>query len=64
MIRLQRVSKVFGEGPAKVPALSDISFGADKGEFVVLSGTSGAGQTTLLRLLRSEERRVGKECRL
>ncbi len=55
MIRLQRVSKVFGEGPARVPALSDISFSVDKGEFAVLTGASGAGKTTLLRLLYRDE---------
>ncbi len=55
MIRLQGVSKVFGEGPARVPALSDISFGVDKGEFAILTGASGAGKTTLLRLLYRDE---------
>jgi cell division transport system ATP-binding protein len=55
MIRLRHVSKVFGEGPAQVPALSDISFAVEKGEFVVLSGPSGAGKTTLLRLLYRDE---------
>jgi cell division transport system ATP-binding protein len=55
MIRLQHVSKVFGEGPARVPALSDISFTVEKGEFVALNGASGAGKTTLLRLLYRDE---------
>jgi cell division transport system ATP-binding protein len=55
MIRLQRVSKVFGEGPGRVPALSEISFSLDKGEFAVLFGPSGAGKTTLLRLLYRDE---------
>ena len=56
MIRLQGVSKVFGDGPGRVPALADISFSVDKGEFVVLHGASGAGKTTLLRLLYRDER--------
>ncbi len=55
MIRLQRVSKVFGDGPGRVPALRDVSFTVEKGEFVVLSGASGAGKTTLLRLLYRDE---------
>ena len=38
MIRLQHVSKVFGAGPCRVAALSDVSFHVAKGEFVVLSG--------------------------
>ncbi len=55
MIRLQHVSKVFGIGPAKVPALTDISFDIDKGAMVVLTGASGAGKTTLLRMLYRDE---------
>lgn len=55
MIRLERVSKVFGEGSALIPALSDISFSVNKGEFAVLNGASGAGKTTLLRLLYRAE---------
>src|SRR5215471_10964548 len=56
MIRLERVSKVFGDGPARVPALSEVSLHVHKGEFVVLRGVSGAGKTTLLRLLYRDER--------
>jgi cell division transport system ATP-binding protein len=55
MIRLHHVWKVFSVGPVKVPALSDVSFGVEKGEFAVLSGASGAGKTTLLRLLYRDE---------
>jgi cell division transport system ATP-binding protein len=55
MIELHRVGKVFSVGPVKVPALSDVSFRVDKGEFVTLSGPSGSGKTTLLRLLYREE---------
>ena len=56
MIRLQGVSKVFGEGHRLIAALTDITFEVDKGEFVVLNGPSGAGKTTLLRLLYRDER--------
>ena len=38
----------------------------DKGTLVVISGFSGAGKGTVSKALvekRSEERRVGKECR-
>jgi cell division transport system ATP-binding protein len=55
MIELHRVSKVFGVGPVKVPALSDVSFKIEKGEFAVICGPSGAGKTTLLRLLYRDE---------
>jgi len=55
MIELHRVSKIYEVGPVKVPALTDVSFTIDKGEFVVLNGPSGAGKTTLMRLLYREE---------
>jgi cell division transport system ATP-binding protein len=51
MIELHRVCKVYGVGPVKVPALTDISFRINKGEFTILTGPSGSGKTTLLRLL-------------
>ncbi len=55
MIEFHRVSKVFGVGPVKVPALADVSFKIEKGEFAVICGPSGAGKTTLLRLLYRDE---------
>ena len=55
MIELHRVWKTYAVGPVKVPALSDVSFRVDPGEFVVLTGRSGAGKTSLLRLLYRAE---------
>jgi len=51
-ISVQRVSKNYGE----IKALSRISFSIQKGEFVCLVGPSGAGKTTLIRLLTCEEK--------
>lgn len=48
MIKLDKVSKKFGTG---VFGLSDISISIDKGEFVFLVGSTGAGKTTIFRLL-------------
>ena len=53
MIRLHSVSKVYPAGAR--PALDDVSFDIDKGEFVFLIGQSGSGKTTVLRLLLREE---------
>ncbi len=36
------------------PALNDVSFTVQKGEFIALCGTTGGGKTTLLRLLKKE----------
>lgn len=51
MIKLEKVSKKFGTG---VFGLSDISVSVDKGEFVFLIGPTGAGKTTIFRLLTRE----------
>ena len=48
MIKLDKVSKKFGTG---VFGLSDVSFSIEKGEFVFLVGSTGAGKTTIFRLL-------------
>lgn len=48
MIEMYRVSKRYPNG---VHALADVSCTIEDGEFVYLSGPSGAGKTTLVRLL-------------
>jgi cell division transport system ATP-binding protein len=48
MIVLDKVSKVFGSGNA---GLSEVTFSITGGEFVFFVGPSGAGKTTLFRLL-------------
>lgn len=52
MIKFDQVSKEFCRGE-KV-ALDDVSFEIDNGEFVFVTGHSGCGKTTLLRLLMRE----------
>eukprot|EP01022_Parablepharisma_sp_SALTPOND_P011735 TRINITY_DN14986_c0_g2_i1.p2 TRINITY_DN14986_c0_g2~~TRINITY_DN14986_c0_g2_i1.p2 ORF type:complete len:229 (+),score=34.76 TRINITY_DN14986_c0_g2_i1:186-872(+) len=47
MIRLNRLSYNFGPNWA----IKDITLDVEKGEFVFLTGHSGAGKTTLMRLL-------------
>jgi ABC-type lipoprotein export system ATPase subunit len=45
------VSVVYGEGEARVDALSDFDFSVRMGESVALWGRSGSGKTTILHVL-------------
>src|SRR5271169_5592889 len=45
------LSKWFGEGEARTPALRDISLEAYFGEMIYIVGPSGSGKTTLLSVL-------------
>lgn len=53
MILLEHVTKVYPSGD---PALQDVSLHIESGEFVSIVGQSGAGKTTLAKLLIAEER--------
>lgn len=47
MIRFYRVGKLFSD---QIPALAEVNFSIDKGEFAFLTGPSGAGKSTILKL--------------
>ncbi len=51
LIELQGIAKGFGEGEARVQALSDITLSVAAGEVVGLRGPSGSGKSTLLNLV-------------
>ncbi len=53
MIHFKRVTKHYRPG---LPALKNISLRIGKQEFVSVTGKSGAGKTTLIRLLLGEEK--------
>lgn len=53
MIRFTKVSKRYPTGTA--PALDDVTFHVARGEFVFLTGHSGAGKSSLLKLMYGDE---------
>ena len=61
MIKLNKVSK---EYPKRGSALTDVSFHIRKGEFAFLTGHSGSGKSTMLRLIHMAERPTSGEVRV
>lgn len=54
-VRVDGLTKTYGQGETLVHAVDGISFDIDPGEFVVLLGPSGSGKTTTLNLLGAIE---------
>ncbi|AWJ87988.1 macrolide ABC transporter ATP-binding protein (plasmid) [Azospirillum sp. TSH58] len=50
-IEFQGVSKIFGTGPAAVPALNAVDLSIGRGEFVAIMGPSGSGKSTAMNIL-------------
>src|SRR5438034_3788713 len=61
MIKFTHVFKAFPKGGL---ALKDISFHIAKGEFAFLTGHSGAGKSTVMKLIYAEERPTSGEVRV
>jgi cell division transport system ATP-binding protein len=61
MIKLTNVFKTYAKGGL---ALKDVSFHIAKGEFAFLTGHSGAGKSTVMKLIYADERPSSGEVRV
>ncbi|MEA4912400.1 MAG: ABC transporter ATP-binding protein [Oscillospiraceae bacterium] len=50
-IEFKDVKKIYKMGEVEIPAANGVCFTAERGEFVVIVGPSGAGKTTVLNML-------------
>ena len=51
MLEIKNISKVYGEGTAKVVALNNVSLLVNEGDFIAIMGPSGSGKSTLLNII-------------
>lgn len=51
ILKVEHLTKVYGEGETATRALDDVSFSVEEGEFIAIIGSSGSGKSTLLHLI-------------
>ena len=51
ILKIDRISKYYGNRSNLTKAIDSISLEVNKGEFIAIMGSSGSGKTTLLNLL-------------
>ncbi|MBA7563049.1 Macrolide export ATP-binding/permease protein MacB [subsurface metagenome] len=56
MLEIKNVSKIYGEGTARVVALNNVSLQVNEGDFTAIMGPSGSGKSTLLNIIGGLDR--------
>lgn len=55
ILRVDQITKKYGDGEGGVTAVNQVSFSVQRGEFVVVIGPSGCGKSTLLHMIGGVE---------
>ncbi|BAH06581.1 ABC transporter ATP-binding protein [Clostridium kluyveri] len=56
ILKVENLTKIYGEGENMVEALKNVSFTVNRGEFIAIMGASGSGKSTLLHTIGGLDR--------
>ncbi len=56
ILKIEKISKIYGKGENAVKALDNVSFSVPKGQMTAIIGPSGSGKSTLLHIIGGVER--------